>query len=141
MKILLLEPDRLLAQQYSAYLTAQGHSVQSRPDAQSGILAADEASPDLVIVELLLAGHSGIEFLYEFRSYSDWLRVPVIVLSSASPSVAAIPADTLAELGVASYLYKAETSLERLGQVVRRLQPVGRRPATRGPAQQPSQRP
>lgn len=121
MKILLLEPNRLLAQQYNAYLTKQGYKVLWRADAQTGITAADDFKPDLVIVELLLAGHSGVEFLYEFRSYSDWLSVPAIVLSAATKSSAGISTAILTKLGVRAYLYKPETPLQKLGLVVQRL--------------------
>ena len=124
MKILLLEPNRLLAQQYCAYLNGEGYEVVWRADAQAGVMVADELRPDLVIVELLLAGHSGIEFLYEFRSYSDWLRVPAVVLSAATKASSGIPSATLEELGVQAYLYKPETPLTKLGLVVRRLLPT-----------------
>jgi len=120
MKVLLLEPNRILAEQYCRYLKAKGHVVTWREDAQSGIAAADETAPDVVIAELLLAGHSGVEFLYEFRSYADWINVPVIILSSAPQASIGVPDATLKELGVSSYLYKPDTSLSRLEQVIKR---------------------
>lgn len=119
-KILLLEPNRLLAQQYITYLTAQGYKVIWRADAQSGILAADENQPDIVVAELLLAGHSGVEFLYEFRSYSDWIRTPVFILSSVTRESSGIPSASFEELGVMGYLYKPETSLDKLGNLIER---------------------
>ncbi|CAN5385747.1 hypothetical protein BH10PAT3_BH10PAT3_5140 [soil metagenome] len=119
MKILLLEPNRLLAGQYCRYLENQGHTLAWREDAQSGINAADEMNPDLVIAELLLAGHSGVEFLYEFRSYADWLNVPVLILSGAPKSATGVSDETMQELGVAAYLYKPDTSLELLRRAVR----------------------
>ena len=66
MHILLIEPSRLLAEQYCRFFESRGHSIAWREDAQGGVIAADEQKPDVVIVELLLAGHSGVEFLYEF---------------------------------------------------------------------------
>ncbi len=120
MKILLLEPNRLLAQQYCSFFTQKGHEVAWREDAQSGIVAADESAPDIAIVELLLAGHSGVEFLYEFRSYADWLNVPAIILSSAPKSSTGVPDSTFEELGVSSYLYKPETSLKQLEHAIKR---------------------
>ena len=120
MKILLLEPNRLLAQQYCSYLTAKGYEVMWREDAQAGIVAADEQNPDIVIVELLLAGHSGVEFLYEFRSYTDWVKVPAIVLSSVAKDAVGVPMNTFVELGVNAYLYKPSTSLAQLNRAIKR---------------------
>lgn len=116
--ILLLEPNRLMAKQHVAFLKQMGHDVIWHENAQSAISAADNTKPDVVIVELLLAGHSGIEFLYEFRSYGDWQKVPVIILSSVTQAEAAVPDQTLQELGVVSYLYKSQTSLDKLNSQI-----------------------
>lgn len=120
MKILLIEPNRLLASQYCSYLSQKGHEVAWREDAQGGIIAADESMPDVVVVELLLAGHSGVEFLYEFRSYAEWLKIPAIILSSATKSAISVADSTLRDLGVGAYLYKAETSLSKLEQAIKK---------------------
>jgi DNA-binding response OmpR family regulator len=114
--ILLLEPNRLLASQYRRYLEQQDHVVTWCQNAQNGINIADSMTPDIVIMELLLAGHSGIEFLYEFRSYSEWQNIPVIVLSRLPRTGVTSSDRVFLELGVLSYLYKPETSLHSLGQ-------------------------
>jgi CheY-like chemotaxis protein len=80
-RIILLEPDRILAEVYRQMLTVEGHDVIPCASAQAAIMAADDAKPDLIILELQLIEHSGIEFLYEFRSYPDWARVPVLIQS------------------------------------------------------------
>lgn len=115
MKILLLEPDKVLADTYRQALQLDGHKVVMCASAQAAIFAADELQPDLVIVELQLTGHSGIEFLYEFRSYDDWTETPVLLLTN-------VPAGEFSEswkllreqLGVTAYHYKPMTSLKTL---------------------------
>jgi len=115
MNILLIEPDRLLAKTYTAALQAQGHAVVAVPTAQTAITAADVRQPDAVILELQLVEHSGIEFLYEFRSYTDWQTIPVIIHSLVPPSEFHGSQDILQnELYVVSYLYKPRTSLSQL---------------------------
>jgi DNA-binding response OmpR family regulator len=115
MHIILLEPDRMLADIYRQSLLSEGHSVTMCASAQSAIFAADEQSPDAVIVELQLIGHSGIEFLYEFRSYNDWRDVPVIIHSQVPPAEFNGSSKLLRqELGVKDYLYKPRTSLATL---------------------------
>ena len=113
--ILLIEPDRLLAQTYHQALVSAGHSVVPCASAQAAILAADQRRPDLVLLELQLVEHSGIEFLYEFRSYTDWQTVPVVVHSGVPASEFLGNGQQLqAELGVSTYLYKPLTSLRDL---------------------------
>jgi DNA-binding response OmpR family regulator len=67
--ILFLESDRILASNLTKVFKRVGHQVSWHVDPQAAVLAADKNQPDLVIMDLLLAGRSGIEFLYEFRSY------------------------------------------------------------------------
>lgn len=115
MNIILLEPDKVLADIYRAALQAAGHKVTMCASAQAAIFAADELCPDLIITELQLVGHSGIEFLYELRSYEDWQNLPVIVLSQVPAGEFSGNWDLLSgELGVAAYHYKPLTSLRTL---------------------------
>ena len=114
-QILLVEPDRLLARIYFDALTHAGHKVQICATAQAGIFCADDIKPDVVLLELQLVAHSGIEFLYEFRSYPDWQDIPVIITTN-------VPAEEFSgswkllrdQLKVSQYLYKPLTSLQRL---------------------------
>lgn len=120
MKILLIEPDRLLAESYQQALTAAGHCVTVCAGAQAAIMAADQSTPDLIILELQLVEHSGIEFLYELRSYYEWRSVPVLVNSFVPPrefwGSQSILKD---ELGVRNYLYKPVSSLHDLVKSVK----------------------
>jgi DNA-binding response OmpR family regulator len=114
-EILLIEPDRLLAESYVQALQAAGHEVNAASGAQAAILAADAIHPDLVILELQLVEHSGIEFLYEFRSYTDWQNIPVLIQSHVPAAEFSDNRQLLKdELGVREYLYKPRTSLSRL---------------------------
>lgn len=114
-KILLIEPDRVLAETYRQSLLADGHQVVCCASAQAGIISADQHQPDLIILELQLVEHSGIEFLYELRSYPDWQDIPIIVHTMVPTSEFIANRKLLRDqLGVETYLYKPETSLEKL---------------------------
>jgi len=112
MKILLIEPDKILADIYAYALVESGHTVSWQPDAQQAVLTADKWRPDIVVLELQLAAHNGVEFLYEFRSYPEWQDIPVVVLS-AVPDVS-LSSVLQSQLGVVAYHYKPRTTLEQL---------------------------
>ncbi len=113
--ILLIEPDRLLADTYRQSLETAKHQVLMCSSAQSAIFAADAIKPDVVVLELQLIDHSGIEFLYEFRSYPEWQTIPVIVLTQVPPLEFNGSRQLLVEeLGVQHYLYKPGTTLAEL---------------------------
>lgn len=118
MKILLIEPNKIMAKTYQAVLEKSSHVVTIRSGAQSAIFAIDESGADIIILEPQLVGHSGIEFLYELRSYADLQHIPVI-LHTFIPSEAFLgQMDILDTLGVFKYLYKPQTSLKELVKVV-----------------------
>lgn len=118
MKILLIEPDKKLAGIYQGALEKSGHTVSWAAHAQDAISLSDESKPNLVLLELQLAGHNGIEFLYEFRSYAEWQHVPVILLTLVTPHALTINADSMEALGVVRCLYKPATTLKQLCGVV-----------------------
>ena len=119
MNILLIEPDKVLAKTYSRLLKGRGDRVAVANTAQQAVIKADNSKPDLVILELQLVSHSGIEFLYEFRSYPDWQKIPVIINSSV-PAIEFIGSSNglSGELSITRYLYKPNTSLRQLLRAV-----------------------
>ena len=124
MRILLVEPDTLLARTYERALQGAGHTVKVTASAQTAVHLADKWLPDIVILELQLPRHNGIEFLYEFRSYGEWISIPVIIHTFV-PLSELMPAVTLrTQLGVQRLLYKPKTSLATLCAVVAQLAPA-----------------
>ena len=113
-QILLIEPDKILAGHIQAYFANADHKVAAHTDLQQAIAAVDKAKLSLVIMELQLAGRSGIEFLYEFRSYPDLQRVPVIIYSSLKQEEIAVYSNVFRDLGIDRILYKPEASLRVL---------------------------
>ena len=119
MRVLLVEPDKKLAGTYCAALEAQGYAVGWAAHAQDAVLVADEGRPDLVLLELQLASHNGIEFLYEFRSYADWREVPIVLLTSVGPHALSITPEMMQQFGIERTLYKPATTLKHLLRTVR----------------------
>jgi len=117
--ILIIEPDRVLARTYAGALEATGHEVQASTTAQDALQAADETRPDVVLLELQLVSHGGVEFLYEFRSYADWQDVPVVIVSNVPPAEFNQSVGVMTKhLGIAGYCYKPQTNLKRLQRAV-----------------------
>lgn len=119
MQVLLLEPDRVQAACYREALERAGYQVTHACSAQAAVQLADEHMPDVVVMELQIPGHNGVEFLYEFRSYQEWLRVPVIIHSFVRPQELKKSPTITNELGVVAILYKPKTSLMQLCAAVR----------------------
>ena len=124
-EILLIESDKVIAGNISKNLKKAGYDVNWQVNPQAALDSADKKLPAIVIVDLVLAGHGGIEFLYEFRSYPDWREVPVVIFSSLSAEELREVLEGFEHLNVNAYHYKPNTSLSELVKTIERiLQPV-----------------
>jgi len=59
------------------------------PDGPSGMALAERTDPDLIVLDLMLPGRSGLDVLRELRSGDDFAETRVIVISAWSDSDAA----------------------------------------------------
>lgn len=118
-RILLVEPDHIVAKTYRKALERAGHIVNWQRTAQGGIHTLDAEPADLVILELAISGHNGVEFLYELRSYSEWQNLPVMLLTSVEPTI--MQNEVLTKnIKISHYLHKPTTRLSELVEVVNR---------------------
>lgn len=119
--ILLIEADQWIATNVCRLFQKSGHQVIWYVNLQTAIDSADASRPDLIILDLLLAGRSGAEFLYEFRSYPDWLNLPIVLFSNISEEELGSSLAGFNQLNISAYHYKPTTSLSQLAQTVERL--------------------
>ena len=124
MKILLVEPDEILGHTAQTSLQAAGHAVTVRRSAQAALDALDADLPDIIILELQLGIHNGVEFLYELRSYLEWQHIPVIVHTLNARILDERFAGALKQLGVTALLYKPRTSSKNLLDSVVQFMPI-----------------
>lgn len=113
-KILLMEPDKILAHSYVTVLEQAGHEVFWQGDAQVALTTLEEQSIELIILELQLASHNGVEFLHEVRSYPEWDNIPVLLHTMVPPANQGLGKAYWAQLGIVGYQYKPQTSLAQL---------------------------
>ena len=116
MTVLLIDSHKV--SQSTIAQALDGHSVDIAHDAEQAIHAASDRRPDVVILEMSLGGHSGMEFLYEFRTYEDRSTIPVIVYSSLRLGDDVLSSRAWQQLNVYAYLYKPEATLTQLKSAV-----------------------
>jgi DNA-binding response OmpR family regulator len=78
--ILIIEDDRSLREGLAMNFQLQGYQVLTAADGEDGVRLAFDARPDLIILDLMLPGLSGLEILSELRAREE--RVPVLILSA-----------------------------------------------------------
>lgn len=119
-----MEPDRILGEAVKTALQDLGYKVALCRNAQTALDSLEDSLPGLVIVELQLGLHNGIEFLYEMRSYPEWQQIPAIVHTINAKAQDEIFSQSFESLGVQAVLYKPRTSTSQLVRMVKQLVPV-----------------
>jgi two-component system, OmpR family, response regulator len=80
MKILVVEDDKRIASALSRGLEMAGYQVVVARDGDDGLWRAREFHHDLLILDLLLPGRTGIEICRLLRQGGDW--TPILVLTA-----------------------------------------------------------
>lgn len=78
--ILLVEDEIKLARFIELELSSEGYQVSVANDGMNGLMLARESTPDLVILDWMLPGLSGVEICRRLRSTG--ISVPVILLTA-----------------------------------------------------------
>ena len=89
-KILVIEDDQSMRWVLEKSLTKEGYSVISSPDGRSGLAAAAEAPPDLVILDILMPDMDGLTVLRKLKESRP--QIPVIIITAQNIMTHAVEA-------------------------------------------------
>ncbi|HSX16228.1 MAG TPA: response regulator [Candidatus Saccharimonadales bacterium] len=111
-KILIVEDDKVLAETLQAILTDTGlYEIAQANDGDTGAKLADEFGPDLIILDLLMAGTTGMDLLKKWQESGLSKHVPVIVATNVDQLQLMNHA---LNMGVHNYFLKSEMSPEAI---------------------------
>lgn len=119
-RVLVVEDDAGIREMLRYNLASAGFSVQEAADGTSGLRTARTYSPDLILLDLMLPGMSGLDFCRAVRKTS---RVPIIMLTARDSELDKIVG---LELGADDYITKPFSIREviaRINSVLRRAEP------------------
>ena len=121
--ILLIDDDATLSELLSEQLRMAGYRALSAGDGASGLRAADEARPDLVILDVMMPGMDGWTVCERLRAKS---MTPIILLTAKGEEI-----DKLRgfRLGVDDYVTKPFSFAEMVARVGAVLARAARKPA------------
>jgi DNA-binding response OmpR family regulator len=118
-QILLVDDDPELCELLSDYLGHEGFQVVAVHDAESALARLEQALPDLMVLDIMMPGQSGLELLQQMRPR---FRLPVIMLTGRGDEIDRILG---LEMGADDYLPKPcnpRELLARIRAVLRRSQ-------------------
>jgi two-component system phosphate regulon response regulator PhoB len=123
-KLLLVEDDPALAELLEYRFANEGYSVRVTADGDEALLLAAEETPDLVILDWMIEGTSGIEVCRRLRRDKPTAHVPIIMLTARETEDDKIRG---LETGADDYLTKPFSPREllaRVAAVLRRIRPA-----------------
>lgn len=99
-KILIIDDDPAMTDLLKIILNTTGAELSTANSGMEGILAAQSKQPDIIILDLMMAGVDGWQVCTSIRQFS---KIPILVLSALdSPGVVAHALET----GADDYLVK-----------------------------------
>ena len=123
-KLLLVEDDPALAELLEFRFKSEGYDVRVTPDGDEAMVMAREVLPDLVILDWMIEGTSGIEVCRQLRRDKETAAVPIIMLTAREAEDDRIRG---LDTGADDYLTKPFSPREllaRVSAVLRRVRPA-----------------
>ncbi|MEZ5679694.1 MAG: phosphate regulon transcriptional regulator PhoB [Erythrobacter sp.] len=123
-KLLLVEDDPALSELLEYRFSNEGYRVRTTPDGDEALLMASEDIPDLVILDWMVEGTSGIEVCRRLRRDKSTAHVPIIMLTAREAEDDRIRG---LDTGADDYLTKPFSPREllaRVAAVMRRIRPA-----------------
>jgi len=81
-KILIIEDDQVVANVYRNKLAVEGYATEVTLDGETGLKMVRSLKPDLVLLDLMLPGISGVDVIKAIRSEPELAQTPIIVFSN-----------------------------------------------------------
>jgi CheY-like chemotaxis protein len=81
-KILLIEDDPIVANVYRNKLAVEGYQTETAADGESGLKLLRSFQPEVIILDLMLPGVSGVDVIKQIRSELDFAKTPIVVFSN-----------------------------------------------------------
>lgn len=126
-KVLLVEDEPAQREVLKYNLQSEGFDVVAAADGDEAILLVEEETPDIIVLDWMLPGISGIEICRRIKSKSHTRSIPVIMLSARAEEVDRVRG---LETGADDYVVKPYSVLELMARVRSQLRRV--RPASVG---------
>ena len=123
-KLLLVEDDPALAELLEFRFRNEGYQVTATPDGDEALLLAKEEVPDLVVLDWMIEGTSGIEVCRRLRKDKATAHVPILMLTARGAEEDKVRG---LDIGADDYMTKPFSPREllaRVNAILRRIRPA-----------------
>lgn len=82
-RILVVDDDPDIVDYLSSFLLDNGYEVASASDAASALSVMGEFEPNVVLIDVLMPGQSGLSLLVSLRRHPRWRNIPLVVVTGS----------------------------------------------------------
>jgi two-component system, OmpR family, alkaline phosphatase synthesis response regulator PhoP len=83
-KVLIVEDEPMVARMYQKGLEINGYQVFAAVGGIKGIEIAKKEKPDVILMDIMMPGMTGVEALTEMKKDPEIAQIPVIMLTNMS---------------------------------------------------------
>lgn len=124
LRILIIEDERGLTDVLEYNLKREGYETIVAHDGQTGLLKAQTQLPDLILLDIMLPGLSGLDVCRELRSGDRTRDIPIIIISAKSEETDQIVGFSLGADDYVTKPFHVKVLLQRIKALQRRLEGV-----------------
>jgi DNA-binding response OmpR family regulator len=117
-RILVVEDNQDILQLYSIILTSRNYEVLGKENSANVDAVIKEFSPSAIVLDMLLAGLSGLDICRQLKNNSATIHIPVIMVSAHSSG-----REKCMEAGANFFVAKPFEMAELLSTVARAVDP------------------
>jgi len=121
--VLVIEDDRSLREGLAMNLSLQGYRVLDARSGEEGLATALASRPDLIVLDIMLPGRSGLDILIELREHRE--DVPVLILSARGGTGHKVKGLRLGADDYVAKPFELSEFLARVEALLRRRRPRG----------------
>jgi two-component system, OmpR family, phosphate regulon response regulator PhoB len=81
-RLLVVEDDRAIADLVKYQFTKEGVTVTTTPNGDEALILIDEIKPDLVVLDWMIEGTSGLEVCRRLRRKPQTAKLPIMMLTA-----------------------------------------------------------
>lgn len=124
LRILIIEDERGLTDVLEYNLKREGYETIVAHDGQEGLRKAQTLLPDLILLDIMLPGLSGLDVCRELRSGDRTRDIPIIIISAKSEETDQVVGFSLGADDYVTKPFHVKVLLQRIKALQRRLEGV-----------------
>jgi|SRR5215831_301577 len=116
-KILLVDDEGLMLLLYKAHIERAGYQLATATSGEEGVEFAARERPDLIVMDVIMQGMTGLAALKELKTNESTKAIPVIIVTAAVSKQYEIARRESAAAGAAGFLSKPVSPPKLLAEI------------------------